>query len=385
LLRWDESELRRQFPFTRDTIYLNTGTVGLCPMPVVDALLEWTRAAETTGQQGWGDAEGEMNRARARLAAWLGARSDEIVFTRNATDGTNLVTNGIDWQPGDEVLLSAEEHPSMELPWHYLQQQGRVRLRRFPVSRDPRQTLAAVEAGLTRRARLVATSHVFSHSGNRSPAEALARLCRSRGVMLHLDGAQAVGQFRLDLSTIGADFYTGNCHKWLLGPKGTGFLYVRSDRLDSLRPFFVGAGSASGFCPVQGLTFPTTSRRFEFATRDFARYAALNPLLDWWEATGADRIECHARGLAAALRHRLAQIPGLVFHTAAEWDDSSAMTTFSLPGRTTQEVMGCLWDRHRIQTRGVHEWEAVRVSTAVYNQMEEIDRLVSTLDDLTRS
>src|SRR5213080_874046 len=101
---WNIDWLRRQFPQTASMIYLNTGTVGLCPLPVVEALLEQTRAAEISGQHGWGQAEVRMNEARVRLAAWLGAQPDDLVFTRNATDGTNLVVNGIDWRPGDEVL-----------------------------------------------------------------------------------------------------------------------------------------------------------------------------------------------------------------------------------------------------------------------------------------
>src|SRR5947209_14069901 len=102
---WDVESLRRQFPQTTSVVYLNTGTVGLCPLPVVEALLDQTRAFEMAGQLGWGPAETAMNAARARLAARLGARADDLVLTRNATDGTNMVATGIDWRPGDEVLL----------------------------------------------------------------------------------------------------------------------------------------------------------------------------------------------------------------------------------------------------------------------------------------
>jgi selenocysteine lyase/cysteine desulfurase len=384
-------DLRDQFPQTREAIYLNTGTVGLCPLPVVEALLERVRAFEIAGLLGWGAAEAAMNAGRARLAAWLGAAADDLVLTRNATDGTNLVAAGIDWRPeecerpGDdrrpppEVLLSGEEHPSMELPWHYLQQQGRIRLNRFPVSPDPAATLAAAEAALTPRTRLLATSHVFSHSGNRAPAAALVALCRARGVLVHLDGAQAAGQFPLDLTALGADFYTGNCHKWLLGPKGTGFLYIRPESREHLRPVFVGAGSAASFSPAEGLTFPAGAHRFEYGTRDFAKYAALEPLLDWWEAIGAGPAEARLRELTAHARKRLAEIPGLTFHTAPAWEDASAMLTFSLSGRTTAEITGYLWEQHRALTRPVGQWEAVRLSMALYNTVEEIDRVTEAL------
>jgi isopenicillin-N epimerase len=375
----DSQSLRRQFPQTAESVYLNTGTVGLCPLPVVEALIERIRDYEVGGLIGWGPAEAGMNEARARLAVYLGVGPDDLVFTRNATEGTNLVTTGIQWREGDEVLLSDEEHPSMELPWHYLQQQGRIRLRRFHVTADPGETLAAVRQAITPLTRLVATSHVFCHSGNRAPAGALAALCRERGVLLHLDGAQALGQFPLDLGALGADYYTGNCHKWLLGPKGTGFLYLRPDSDAALRPCHVGAGSAARFDPASGLTLRESGHRFEYGTRDFARFAALLPLLDWWGETGWDGAGRHMQRLAAYLKDSLQEVPGLVLHTAATWDNSSAMTTFSLPGRSASEVVSFLWEHHRILTRPVEDWQAVRVSTALYNTAEEIDFLVSIL------
>jgi selenocysteine lyase/cysteine desulfurase len=382
---WDVESLRGQFPQTASVVYLNTGTVGLCPLPVVEALLEQTRAFEIAGQLGWGPAEAAMNAARDRLAVRLGARAADLVLTRNASDGTNMVATGIDWRPGDEVLLSGEEHPSMELPWHYQQQLGRLRLHRFPVFKEPERTLAAVAQALTPRTRLVATSHVFSHSGNRAPVAALAALCRERGVLLHLDGAQSVGQFSVDLTALGVDFYAGNCHKWLLGPKGTGFLYLCPESLARLRPAHVGAGSAARFTPEEGLTLHESAHRFEYATRDFAKYGALVPLLDWWDALGPDRALEYMKGLTERLRQQLREIPGLRLHTADEWEHSSAMTTFSLPDRPAQEIQAFLWERHRILTRTVNEWEAIRLSTAIYNTPKEIDQFLAALDRFARS
>src|SRR5438034_337196 len=169
--------------------------------------------------------------------------------------------------------------------------------------------LAAVAEALTPRTRLVAISHVFSHSGNRAPAGALAALCRERGILLHVDGAQSVGQFPIDLSALGADYYAGNCHKWLLGPKGTGFLYLRPGSAAPLRPVHVGAGSTAAFTSGEGLTLHESAHRFEYATRDFAKYAALVPLLDWWEALGWERSQARMRSLTARLKQRLADIP----------------------------------------------------------------------------
>lgn len=275
----------------------------------------------------------------------------------------------------------------MELPWHYLQQLGKIRVNRFPVSQEPAETLEAATAAITPRTRLLATSHVFSHSGNRAPVAELARVCRERGVLLHLDGAQAVGQFGIDLAAIGADFYTGNCHKWLLGPKGTGFLYIRPESRGAIRPAFVGAGSASLVAPetpsaLPTLAFPESARRFEFGTRDYGKYAALTALMDWWDTVGLERVEARLRELSALLRARLAALPGVRFHTNPAWEHASAMQTISFPGRTCHEVVSHLWEKHKILTRPVGEWEATRFSTAIYNTEDEIDRVAAALAEL---
>jgi selenocysteine lyase/cysteine desulfurase len=152
-----------------------------------------------------------------------------------------------------------------------------------------------------------------------------------------------------------------------------------------LRPVHVGAGSALRFSPEEGLTLHESARRFEYATRDFAKYAALAPLLDWWDSLDSGRAQQHMQNLTDDLRRRLAQIPGLCLHTAEDWSHSSAMTTFSLPGHASNDLYSFLWERHRIITRTVPEWEAIRVSTAVYNTPDEIDQLAEALEQLISS
>ncbi|MDA1192278.1 MAG: aminotransferase class V-fold PLP-dependent enzyme [Candidatus Poribacteria bacterium] len=373
----DLSALRGEFPLTQEYAYLNTGTAGLCPVSVAEATWESIKAFDYFGLVGWGPAAERMNAGRERLAAFLGVAHGEITFTRNASDGVNLVVQGVSWQDGDEVLLSNEEHPSMLHPWTFLTQRNPITLNRFTVARTAEETLANVQAAITPKTRLVATSHVSSLTGARVPVIEIARLCRERGILSMIDGAQAVGQFPINLSNIRADFYTGNLHKWLHGPKGTGFLYVAKERQDELTATWIGADSGRY---EDGRYLPHDSAlRYEYGTRDFGKYGSIVPLMDWFERVGFDTIWAHQERLTAKLKCQLDGLDGVIPHSPGAWEESSALTTFSVKGVSAERVFRGLWDDHRIVLRIVPEIDANRVSTALFNTDDEIDRLIDSL------
>jgi len=373
----DVQAIRAQFPIVERVVYFNTGTAGVAPLPVAEATWEDIRAFELGGEHGWGAGCERMERGRDALAALLSATREEIALTRNATDGVNIVVEGVGWRDGDEALLSNEEHPSMLFPWTYLTQRRDVKLRRFDLGMTPEATLANVRAALTPNTRLLATSHVSSVTGKRAPAKEIAALCREREILTLFDGAQAAGQFLLNLPDIGGDFYTGNCHKWLHGPKGTGFLFVRRDSLHELTPTFVGAGTG-GF-DDDGLTPLDTAARFEYGTRDFGRYGGIDATLEWHHSLGIEREFARMRHLTEHLRGRLEELPGLVVHTPRSWEESSSMTTFSAPGFSGVTVFHELREQHSVKLRIVGEVDGNRISTAVFNTEEEIDTLIELL------
>ena len=374
----DIHRLRAEFPVTNDLVYFNTGTVGICPVSVADAVWKMSRQFEVEGVEAWGPAAEKMEAGRRTLATFLDVDADNIAFTRNATDGVNLVVEGVDWAPGDEVLLSDEEHPAMRYPWTYLMQRKGVVLNRFKIGMPGQETLDNLRAAITPNTRLVATSHVSSTTGKRVPAAEIAALCAERGIWSLFDGAQATGQFPISPKQIGADFYTGNLHKWLHGPKGTGFLYVAPTRLQELTPVFVGSGTGS-FSDANGLTPADNATRFEYGTRDFGRYGGLIPLFDWYEQRGFEPLWAHMQQLTATLKRRLAELPYVKVHTPESWDDSSAMTTFSVDGISEQRVYDEMWDKHRIRLRTVREVQGNRVSTSFFNTEDEIDLLIDGL------
>lgn len=377
------SPVRADFPALADLTYLNLGTHGLMPEPALQRHLEATARYERVGHFAHADLEAEREQARRRLAALIGAPPETLALTGNANDGINLVAAGIPWRPGDEVLISDQEHPAIESPFGHLAARGRITLRRFAFGADPEETLANLEAALTSRTRLVAASTVSSQTGARLPAGPATALAHACGAQILVDATQALGQVPLDVAAIDCDYLVSNGHKWLLGPKGTGLLYVRPDRLEALEPAHVGAGSL-----LEGVSPPTlrpTAARFEFGTRTLPLWAGMNAALDWWEQRGAAPILAHMADLAASLKARVSADPRLTLLTPFPWEHSSAMASFRVAGQPDSlALLHKLWER-RVVVRSVPELQAIRISCAPFNDEADLDRLFEALEAVMAS
>ena len=378
----DVEAIRAELPGLADVVYLNSGTAGIAARPVLERLIEEITLFEQRGEVVYREMQERMEAARARLAAFVGAGADELAFTRNATDGVNLVAWGLSWRPDDEVIISDEEHPAMTLPWHHLRRSGGPRVKMFRIEADPAATLENVRALVTPRTRLVASSHVSCVSGTRVPAGELCALAAQHGALSLLDGAQAVGEFPVDVAALGPDFYVGNGHKWLHGPKGTGFLYVRRDRLDDLAATHVGAGAFERPLDLDELRPVPSARRYEYATRSYGTYAALSAALDWLDGLGWDRIERRLAHLSDYLKERLRGVSGLTLASPEPWEQSSALVSFSLDGVDSARIQNYLWEAGKVRSRTFPDRPLVRISTAHFNTEAELDLLVDLLDAL---
>jgi selenocysteine lyase/cysteine desulfurase len=380
---------RQVFPVLEELVYLNTGTLGIMAGPVVERYTAMLRHFEQGGVIVEPEAMQQAEVARARLATYLHATADEIALTGNATDGIAFVAAALSWSPDDEVLISDQEHAALVFPYTYLQQHGGARLRRFRVTPDPEQTLANFrEALVPGKTRLAAFSHLTCQTGTRLPVRALAEAAHGAGAWCFLDASQSFGQLEpsaFDAGALGVDMVTSNGHKWLGAAKGTGFLYVRRDLLQHLAPAHVGAGAlnwprAIGDEPAPGVeprldTVPS-ARRFEYGTRNGMVYASIPLALDWLETLGWDEITAHERQLALELRRRLKDIPGVTLLTPERWEDSGAMTSFTLEGWDCLEVAKRLWEQGRVSVRTVPELNAIRISTAYYNNQQDLEQLL---------
>ena len=235
----DVAEIREQIPGLRFGVYLNTGGVGQAPASVDQAVTAGYQLM-TDGRLNPIDWYEAMSKAAseipAKIADFFGADSTEIALTMSTGDGFGMVLGGLRWEPGDEVLITSEEHPvPLQAVQGLADREGAV-IKEVELDHDKDVILERVEQAMTPRTRLICFSHGTTDSGTLLPAEEICALARARGILTLWDGCQAVGQLPVDLHSMGCDFYATNCYKWLLAPIGTGFLYVRKDAQQVLKP-----------------------------------------------------------------------------------------------------------------------------------------------------
>ncbi len=372
------SPVRADFPALADLTYLNPGTHGLMPEPALRRYQSAVARYEREGHFAHYDLLAVRERVRARLAALIGAPPSALALTGNASDGINLVAAGISWHPDDEVLISDQEHPALENPFGFLAARGRLRLRRFTLAVDPQTTLANLSAALTPRTRLLAVSVVSCQTGTRLPLAEAVALAHAHGAEVLLDAAQALGQLALDVAALNCEYLASNGHKWLLGPKGVGLLYIRPDRLEGLTPAHVGAGSLREDVPTP--TLQPTAARFEFGTRALPLWEGMDAALDWWEERGAAALQAHMAALAEELKVRVAAHPRLRLLSPRPWEHSSALVSFQVAEQPDAlALLRALWAQ-RVVVRAVPERNALRISTGPWNDSDDLDRLFAALE-----
>ncbi|HEX5416200.1 MAG TPA: aminotransferase class V-fold PLP-dependent enzyme [Chloroflexota bacterium] len=380
----DFAAVRTQYPILREMAYFNTGTYGIMAESVLEKYLESVAEFERRGMAAGHHHRAEIAAARERLAARINAKPDEIALTGNATDGVTLVTAGLDWAPGDEVIISDQEHPAMNFPWQYTAQRHGIVVKRFAVSHDPAESLRAIEALITPRTRLIGSSHVTSPYGIRLPAREICELAHAHGALAQIDGAQSFAVTPIDVQEIGCDFFSSNCHKWLGGAKGTGFLYARQELMEQLHPAYVGAGSEQSFDRENGIVLKPDGRRFEFGTRGFAVHASIGLALDWFDELGWQNVFERIEYLSTRLKRQILEIPGVELCTPLAYERSSGLTTIRVPGRD-ETALQQRFEAAKLYPRTLGKGsEKIRISTALFNSEEEIDRLVEEVREFVK-
>ena len=224
--------LRDLFLLRPGVAYLNHGSCGACPRPVFDAYQAWQLELERQPMEFQRHLGDRLCEARQALGAYVGAQADDLVYVTNITMGLNVVAHSIPLQPGDEVLGTDHEYGAMERAWEFNCQKNSARYVRQPVPLpvgSAEEIVEAIWSGVTERTRVLFFSHITSPTAFILPAAELVRRAREAGILTVVDGAHAAGQIALDLEGLGVDFYSANCHKWMMAPKGSGFLYARRE------------------------------------------------------------------------------------------------------------------------------------------------------------
>ncbi|GLZ36990.1 cysteine desulfurase [Actinokineospora sp. NBRC 105648] len=412
----DVAALRADFPILGRTVregkplvYLDSGATAQRPRQVIDAereFLEQHNAAVHRGaHQLAEEATDAYESARARIAAFVGSDPDELVFTKNATEGINLVAYAMGnastagpesarfvLGPGDEIVVTEMEHHANLVPWQQLALRTGATLRWFGVTDDGRLDLSDVDGLINAQTKVVAFTHQSNVLGTVNPVEPLVTRARQVGALTVLDACQSVPHSAVDLRALGVDFAVFSSHK-MLGPYGLGVLYGRRELLAAMPPFLTG-GSMIEMVDMTRTTFAAPPQRFEAGTPMTSQAVALGAAVDYLSVVGTDRIAAHEHLLTVAALDGLAEIPGIRVLGPVDGHARGGAVSFVVDGIHPHDV-GQVLDDQGIAVRVGHHcaWPlhrrlgvpaSVRASFYLYNDLSEVDTFLAGVRETKR-
>ncbi|KAB2351380.1 aminotransferase class V-fold PLP-dependent enzyme [Actinomadura rudentiformis] len=383
----DIEKVRAETPGSAGVVHLNNAGASLPPRPVTDSVFAHLELEATIG--GYEAAERNATaiaRFYGAVAELIGAVPEEIAYVENATRAWDMAFYGIPFQRGDRILTTTSEYASNAIAFHQIAPARGVSVEVVPDDEHGQISLEALATELARGGvRLVAINHIPTHNGLINPAAAVGRLAREAGALYLLDACQSVGQLPVDVREIGCDMLSATGRKFLRGPRGTGFLYVRRDVIPTLEPPFLDLQSADWTTP-ETYEVHDDARRFETWERFVAGQVGLGVAADYAAAIGIEAIEERVTGLAALLRGELAARPGITLLDRGE--RRSGVVTFTVEGHDSMAVKLALRERgvNVSATDAAHQRfdphavpSAVRASVHYYNTEDELDRLLAAL------
>ncbi len=374
--------LSRHFLFQDGMVMMNNGTVGPMPEPVFHTLIKHFKTQVTNPFDVYNFVPMKKEEVRDKMARFIHSSPDEVVITRNTTEGMNFVANGLDLKEGDEVLLSTMEHPGGIHPWKLKEKRCGITIKEVPVGLPPKSVDAIVDAfqkALTSRTKIISISHTVYISGLIAPLKELSQMAHEKGVLVLADSAHGIGMLDLNMKELGVDFFATSPYKWLGAPTGVGILYVRKEVQDTLWPTI----ASSGWDTYKD------ARRFEtLGQRADGLTIALGEAVDFQNAIGKERIERRIKTLAGYLKRELKKIPGVRLHTSEDPYLSAGLTAFSIEGLDPERIVDYVRERYNIVVRTIgnttKDTYGVRVSTHIYVSMKHIDMFLEGVRHLAR-
>ena len=365
--------VRSEFILDKGLTYMNNASLGMPPAVVAEAVCKGYEAISKEPLHGKHDLQDNITKeVIPNLANTFGAEADEIVLTRNASEALHLQAIGLELKRGDEVIITTQEHPAGHRPWMFRKEHEGVRVKEvfIPSPLDSEDDVVSrVEEAISRKTKALSFCHV-TRGGHRYPVKKLVAMARDRGLLTLVDGAQAAGQFPINLHDLGCDTYAVSLHKWILAPAGTGFLYVRQDARERIR---------SAFAPDPTLEAPGFDPP---GTKDFPVRAAIGAALDFVNTLGLENIEKRCRSLSDYLKAGLAEIKGVKLLSGHTPEISApGSTIFEKEGLDAIASVPIMEERIKthIDEHQRDSHNAIRISTHIYNTKAEIDRLLEAL------
>jgi isopenicillin-N epimerase len=378
------STLRDLFLLDPTVTFLNHGSFGATPRPVFEVYQEWQRRLEWQPVQFLGtDIADYLASARQALGSYLNAHPDDLVYVPNATFGVNVIARSLNLGPDDEVLTTDHEYGACDNTWLFLSGKKGFRYVRQAISlpaTTPEVLLEQLWQGVTPRTKVIYLSHITSPTALTFPVAAICARARAEGILTLIDGAHAPGQLPLDMDVIGADFYTGNCHKWLCAPKGAAFLYARREQQHLVEPLVVGWGWGEPRAWTYGSDFLDYNQWL--GTNDMAAYLSVAAAIEFQTAHQWDTVRDDCQALVTQAIHRIGDLTGL---PPAYPDDQGFYRQLAIaplpPITDLPAFKKRLYTEHRVEIPCIN-WQGqqfIRVSIQGYNTQTDVNRLLDAL------
>jgi selenocysteine lyase/cysteine desulfurase len=375
-------QIKEQFTIKPQFIMLNAA--NLCPSPQIvrDRVFRLTEDLDSdVSFQNRAKFDVLREEARRKLAAFVGASEDEIAIVRNTSEGNSTIVNGLDLKPGDEVVVFDQNHPTNNVAWDVRGARLGFAVKRFSVPSPPESVDDLVKifrSAISARTKVVAFTDVSNTTGVRMPSKELCRIAREQNIYTHVDGAQTFGALAVNLHEMGCDSYAASAHKWFMGPKEEGLLYVKQERIAQIWPSVVGVGWGN---KVE--TSARGARKFEtLGQRDDGAVSAMGTAVDFLNVIGAARVEARILELAATLKEGIAKVPRAQLRTSVRPDLSAGVCVVAFEGLDSQKIYETLYSKHSIAGAATG---GVRLCPHIYNTLEEIERTISALSNVIRA
>jgi selenocysteine lyase/cysteine desulfurase len=363
--------LRREFDFVDELIYMNNGTMGPIPRPVVDANIRYLREIAADPRNSFG---GLMEETRTKLAAFVGADADEIALTNSTTEGVKLFALGVDLAAGDEVLMSTHEHGGGRGPWTLREQRHKVKINTVAIPAPPEsvdQVVSLVDKAFTPRTKILLVSYPIYVTGLLMPIKPLADLAHKRGALISVDGAHALGMMDLNMHAFGVDHFATAGQKWLMSGTGNGLAYFKRD----IQARVWGELATANEDPKAG------ARKYERGgNKNVPATLGMGVAADFQSAIGKKAVQDRIHFLATRLKTGLKGIAGANVHTSGSDEMSGGLTTFSVGTVPKANVIRAAMEREGVHiTQSGLNAGSCRVSTHIYTSPADVDRLLDVV------
>lgn len=370
--------VKEQFKFTEGLTYFNNASLGATPLSVIDKTHAFRNLLhQYPSKYMWGGWKDEKEQVRDKVATLIGADPDEVALTHNTTEGMNVIASSLQLEEGDEVILGNHEHFTARIPWKYYQERKGIKLVKveLPLVPESKQELIDVyENAITDKTRVISVVHMTNTNGMILPIKEITKIAHKKEILVAVDGAQSLASFPINLHDIGCDYYAASAHKWLFSPKGMGVLYCRKETEQQLQPLIAN----------HKWNDKTMRRVEDYNTRNLPELLGLGVAVDFHNAIGAEAIMERMQVLRNYFLEEVDKIPTLTLHTPRNPKLSQQIIAVERSGEMFYKFKKRLERDHQIGVRsmGSHDIGGIRISLAIFNLEEDIERLVEAMTNV---